>query len=700
MSPNEDKSSFTSHTLIKIFLLSPIFFVLTLFSQESNEENENPSDETQEKTRLEEVQAVLDFTEDSSTVLETKEARRVPGGGGDILRSITSLPGVVLEGVGPGGLFDSTLFVRGSDERSVIYFFDGIRIGKPFHSFGIQSAFPDAIIKNYSFQSGGFSSKFANSQGAAIEIFGKEASDFDREDSIVDVDLKVDLTLFTGNVTAPVTTNGSFNFGGRRSYYELYLAIARAVSDVFADADVDPYYFDYNAVLDYRFTPGDSIRTVILGSGDGVKGEVVAAVLEDINDNEIKVKTSFEVLDYWNTQGVSYQYDRDYLSGRFGFYRYQGIEKTKRRNYEVFETSVSDYALNNFLSIPLTSFMAIEIANNYTFEYTVANPKKHPDGEPEPNADDYYDFDFGGENDNEAIARFFDDLEEYLSELVDNKGVLFRNYTSLGTDLIFDTSGVNFRIGGVLLYNDLSNFVDLDYRTRLSYKYIIPQEIGVLEFFGYAGKYTQLPSPTAKTDEDQEIPFLQNFALKSPYTFQYGGGIEWNWTSYVLKLEGYYKDSRNQTIINPTYDGAFDDGPQNRFSLDMARGEAYGIELFFRKRFTGWFSGWFSYEWSQAYVDRFVGQNPYDIFLDLDNNGQDYDNLDLVRAPSPQRVEHSLKLVGIFDLPKDVGISFRFLFGTGKPYTPKVVGVNPLLLNETDLRMAIASGAKNNSRNH
>ncbi|MBL8995644.1 MAG: Plug domain-containing protein, partial [Spirochaetia bacterium] len=160
--------------------------------------------------------------EDSSrSVLTAGEARFIPGSGGDALRSLTSFPGVA-----PGGAFANGLFIRGGDRFDVLYTYDDIRLGNPFHGIGFYSVFPTSAVENVEFYPGAFPAKFGNSQGAVVEINSKTS--YDKTKWLGDFD--ANLIVAGGYMSIPLGKYFQLSFGGRRTYFEFYLNLIKSIN--------------------------------------------------------------------------------------------------------------------------------------------------------------------------------------------------------------------------------------------------------------------------------------------------------------------------------------------------------------------------------------------------------------------------------------------------------------------------------------
>ncbi len=97
--------------------------------------------------------------------LERREISKVPGTGGDALRSIQSLPGVAR----PPGLA-GILIVRGSGPQDTNVFIDGALVPLVYHFGGLSSVVPTELLDKIDFYPGNFSSKYGRVMGGVIDV--------------------------------------------------------------------------------------------------------------------------------------------------------------------------------------------------------------------------------------------------------------------------------------------------------------------------------------------------------------------------------------------------------------------------------------------------------------------------------------------------------------------------------------------------
>ena len=228
---------------------------------------------------------------------------------------------------------------------------------------------------------------------------------------------------------------------------------------------------------------------------------------------------------------------------------------------------------------------------------------------------------------------------------------------------------MGLRLGG----QDVNNSLHWD--PRLFLKFIPYREVSI---YVNIGKYSQLPW-IERVGKETGTP-----ELKTSWSLHYTLGTEFFIVDnkflpdYKFKIEGYYKDLRNQTLENLYYDEAyFSSYEHNPRYLDSGLGRAYGVEVLIRKRFSQNFFGWLGYTWGRSERREFKNQETQAIYeavlLNTNNNGNDYRNADLVWRDFEEDIEHSGKFVLSWQPVKWFNTGITFTLNSGKPYTPKII---------------------------
>ena len=102
-------------------------------------------------------------TRESGPKITTEKLLKVPGSGGDPLRAIEAMPGVVL-----GDNKQGAPAVRGSSPADNYYQTDYIPVGYLFHNLG-DSTYNSNIIEDFSLKAGAWDSQYSNAIGAVLD---------------------------------------------------------------------------------------------------------------------------------------------------------------------------------------------------------------------------------------------------------------------------------------------------------------------------------------------------------------------------------------------------------------------------------------------------------------------------------------------------------------------------------------------------
>ncbi len=195
----------------------------------------------------------------SSTQLLSEEIRRFPGGFEDIVRTVSTLPGVAV--VSEGGRND--LLVRGGGPSENLYLINNIEVPNINH-FGTQGSSSGALsfvnldfVENVEFTAGGFDARYGDKMSSVLaldirpgqkESLGGEAT--------------VSATQYGLSLEGPLARNGDFLFSARKSYLDL---IFKAANLPFV-----PVYTDFNFFANYNPTARDRLSFIALAALDRV----------------------------------------------------------------------------------------------------------------------------------------------------------------------------------------------------------------------------------------------------------------------------------------------------------------------------------------------------------------------------------------------------------------------------------------------
>lgn len=190
----------------------------------------------------------------SKSVITGAELRRVPGSGGDPLKSLQALPGVVASDGGAPA-------VRGSGPGDNLYYVDSLPIGKIFH-FGGVSVFNADLIQDFNLHSAAFAPRYGDVTGAVLDVALREPRS-DRAGG------KVNINLIGADflVEGPTAANQSMYFAARRSYFDLLI---KQVEQSGITIQI-PNYNDYQGKYLWKINDTDRLTLHAQGAKDELK---------------------------------------------------------------------------------------------------------------------------------------------------------------------------------------------------------------------------------------------------------------------------------------------------------------------------------------------------------------------------------------------------------------------------------------------
>jgi len=239
--------------------------------------------------------------------LNREEIRRFPGGFEDVVRTVSTLPGVSVNTY--GGRND--ILVRGGGPSENLYVVNNIEVPNINH-FGTQGNSSGSLsfinldfVENVTFSTGGFSARYGDKMSSTLFLDLARARD-DR----FGAKLLISATQFGVNLEGPIGVNGDFIFSARKSYLDL---IFRAAGLAFI-----PVYTDFNFILNYDLSPRDNLFILGLAALDWVD--------RDQSTEENRVQNS-GIMDNTQNQyiaGINYRHltDDGYLDLTLGFNSY------------------------------------------------------------------------------------------------------------------------------------------------------------------------------------------------------------------------------------------------------------------------------------------------------------------------------------------------------------------------------------------
>ncbi|GAB4121736.1 MAG: TonB-dependent receptor [Sideroxydans sp.] len=193
-------------------------------------------------------------------VISGKQAARVAGSGGDPLKGLQALPGVVAGRNGQPA-------VRGSGPGENAYYVDNLPFGNLFHFTGL-SVLDAELVRDFNLYSAAFAPRYGDVTGAVIDVALRDPRR-DRLGGKVNVSLLEADALLEG----PLTPDQSFYFNARRSYVDLLL---KQIERDGISLQI-PNYADYRGKYRMQLTTGGILTLHLAGSSDKVQLKVGGA---------------------------------------------------------------------------------------------------------------------------------------------------------------------------------------------------------------------------------------------------------------------------------------------------------------------------------------------------------------------------------------------------------------------------------------
>ena len=554
----------------------------------------------------------------STQYLTYKEIQNTAGAFDDVVRTVSSLPGVAQSRADR-----NDLIVRGGAATENLFLVDNIEVPNIDH-FGTQGSGGGSVsfvnlefVENTSFSAGGFGVRYGDKLSSVLSIGMREGrSDKNR------VKAAVSATEVGLNLEGPVLEGGSYLFSARRSYLDPLFKIYG-----FAFA---PYYWDFLGKVSYQMGKSDKLEVLGIGAIDKIKF---------FNDTQEHKSTNDRQLFSNQNQGVGG------ATWRHGFDEgYSMI--TIRHSYADFRYHQKGDSINPYIS-------------NISFERETSIRA---------------DAEFALTNSTGISAGVEGRIPQLDNTLVTT--VIPTGYTTdpkiLAIDISTDSSGFK----GAAYVQISQSFGEItmtvgvrgDYLSLITHKSVVAPRVSasyaispVTKITASIGRYYQAPSYIWL------MPNPYNHGLDYLKANQYVAGVEhFIRSDFKVSLEGYVKEYSDYPVsITRPYLVMVNTGTELRevaeayssFGLDFMQssgtGLAQGIDLYLEKR---------------------LSEIPFYGRLTLSYSEAWFKALDGISRPSnsDQRWKLNAGFGYIIDERWEVTSTFRFY--TGRPYTPFGLG--------------------------
>ena len=552
-------------------ILRPALIAATLFGcqiaqvSHAAEETESSASEISEVAELSTIS--VKGSQQQGPKITTKKLLQVPGSGGDPLKAIEALPGVVLGGFGPF----SIPAVRGSNPFDNSYITDFVPVGYVFHNDG-GSTYNDNLIEDFSLKAGAWGAEYNNAIGAVLTTKL-------RDPYIEPIHTTVDVSFLRAGalIEGAISEDSAFYASYRQSLLEFYIEnIIDEDELVFTEV---PKNSDYQLKYQWNISGSSNLRLIATGANDSVGLEFGPE--SKITETEPAVDGGLAADTYYHSQAILFD---TVLPGGIGT-----IISLSRKEEDVsfgigslFELDAINYEhrLKNHYYIPLNNGDSVRLGidlSSTRIEYTAS-------GLYNPCNDDVQ-----GPCEPASLGDPFT-LEDTLTI---NGAYSFMAYDWLATPNLEVTLGLGSS------YNDFNE--DQRILPRISSRYSLTDDWTLTASMGRHDQFIREFRFIAKD--------IGNPDLKSPESKHYVMGLEHLIdNSLSAKVEVYYKEIDNLIVTNPDLTAQdiadLSDGTATASTpipyINGSTGKAYGLELLINKNLTDKWYGWLSAAYSKT----------------------------------------------------------------------------------------------------
>jgi outer membrane receptor protein involved in Fe transport len=192
--------------------------------------------------------------------LTKDEILKIPGTGGDLLKSIQNLPGTARAPAGSG-----FLVIRGSAPGDSLVMLEGHPLPLIYHFGTFSSVINTELIDEIEFIPGNFPVRYGRATGGLINVTTKLDIP-EKWTGSLDIDIIDAGIFFKGKVTDKAMIAGSV----RRSYIDAFLEFA-VPEDMGVGIIAAPVYYDYQLMSLAKPTERDELKFIIAGDDDRVR---------------------------------------------------------------------------------------------------------------------------------------------------------------------------------------------------------------------------------------------------------------------------------------------------------------------------------------------------------------------------------------------------------------------------------------------
>ncbi|MBT3228190.1 MAG: TonB-dependent receptor [Candidatus Marinimicrobia bacterium] len=562
----------------------------------------------------------------SQRELEPREILTLAGGGEDIFRSITTMPGVIARSDA-----SAQFYVRGGTPDQNLIIVDDVPVFNPYRLKALGgpiSMFNPDVVEYVELLPGGFSAQYGDKLSSVLIARNREGSRFENLG-------KVSMSLIDVRVLAegPLPGSGeegSWLLSGRRTYYDVLLD---RLADV-PTGTVFPNFKDIQAKVVYDLSPEQKIRINFSDSRE----EMILTELEIEGEGEDL--NLFENEDFFT---LSNNIDSRLASvGWMNAFSDVSLSNLTLSRFN--DTWTMNFKAGDYHYSPVIDMRKMEIREDLTHILT----PRHTIKTGLAISDLITDIGISMTMDSSSYYEQNPEDRRIDDGAILDRDIRLQNASSMTGMYIQDEwiliPPVLTILGG--FRGDYSTYTqEWVYSPRLSATYNLNYQTSLHMGWGHYYQAPNFVSLFERFERSIEWNLFETINLRTEKSEHSLLGLEFRPSpEYVTKLEGYYKDLKNLVVQR---DSTYSYIPDN-----SGAGFAYGAELFLQKRElpNSRLSGWFSYSYS---VSKEKGEKPYFYYREFDQR-------------------HTLSLVGRINIYNNMFVDIQYGYGSGFPWTPPI----------------------------
>jgi TonB dependent receptor/CarboxypepD_reg-like domain/TonB-dependent Receptor Plug Domain len=549
--------------------------------------------------------------------LSVSELKNVPVifGESDVLKTLQLLPGIKSAGEGSSGFY-----VRGGAADQNLILLDEATVYNASHLLGFFSTFNSDAIKDLTLYKGTAPAEYGGRLSSVVDIKMNDGNNQEYHAS-------GGLGLISSrlNIEGPIVKDkGSFIVSGRRTYADLFLKLSR-------DSSINNsslYFYDLNAKANYKINNKNRVflsgyfgkDNLGFGSNFGIDygNSTATARWNHIFNSRLFSNTSFI----------------------YSNYNYN-IKLNSSTNNIIVKSKIEDFSLKEDLQYFVSN------SNKINFGFDIIHHAISP-GIVQASASSSFNSQTLQSNHSFENALYVSQETSPTEKLKLNYGLRVSAFSILGPGNFYsyDSAGNTTKTVAYTADQIVTTYFNLEPRFSASYQ--LNESSSIKAAYTRNVQNLHLLSNSASTNPtDLWIPSSLNVKPEIADLVSLGYFRNFDDNKYEFSSEIYYKTMQNQIDYKNGAELRANENVESQ--LLFGRGRAYGVELFFKKKY-GKLSGWISYTLSRT--ERQI-------------DGIDNDNW----YPAKQDQTHNVAIVAIYKAGKKWTLSSNWVYNTGNAVT-------------------------------